>query len=294
MTQITQEKGELQREEAGESPLVQPAAKIVKKRSLSKQVEHKTAEMCDAIGKRWEQELGSLMEILGQYKAKAMEYEDKIEDVSSELADLDTLIKECEDKVTNFDSNLAERQSLIMEQEDMIKELEDYLDDKHERIALQEENIRDLQSELSDKREQIEECENSTEEDSRKLDELNSWVERLDDLIEYNEELLEELEREAFDMVDQKSEHRDCIKGIRSGLAQSGLRIGECKAKLEQYKYEKSMQDEHKKELQECKNFFEQKQKEIGDRLTNRELEIGEEIREAYTLAKEEVERSAI
>jgi chromosome segregation ATPase len=126
------------------------------------------------------------------------------------------------------------------------------------------------------------------------LDELNSWVERLDDLIEYNEELLEELEREAFDMVDQKSEHRDCIKGIRSGLAQSGLRIGECKAKLEQYKYEKSMQDEHKKELQECKNFFEQKQKEIGDRLTNRELEIGEEIREAYTLAKEEVERSAI
>lgn len=53
------------------------------------------------------------------------------------------------------------------------------------------------------------------------------------------------------------------------------------------------MQDEHKKELQEGKKFFEQKQKEISDRITNCELEIGEEIHEAYRLAKEEVERSA-
>ncbi|KAK7224906.1 hypothetical protein V2G26_012909 [Clonostachys chloroleuca] len=115
MTQITQEKRELQREEAGKSPLVQPVLKIVKKRSLSKHVEHKTAEMCDVIGRRSEQEVGHLRETLEQYEAKAMEYEDKIQEASSELADLDDLIKECENKSMEFSSKRAESQSLLKE-----------------------------------------------------------------------------------------------------------------------------------------------------------------------------------
>ncbi|CAI6088014.1 unnamed protein product [Clonostachys chloroleuca] len=129
MTQITQEKRELQ------------LLKIVKKRSLSKHVEHKTAEMCDVIGRRSEQEVGHLRETLEQYEAKAMEYEDKIQEASSELADLDDLIKECENKSMEFSSKRAESQSLLKEREDAMKKLYDEVYDKLLLSRHLEENI---------------------------------------------------------------------------------------------------------------------------------------------------------
>ncbi|VUC31501.1 unnamed protein product [Clonostachys rosea] len=164
MTESTRDKSEKDEpkcEDAEKAPLVQELLDIAKKRVISKMVDARAAELCEAIEKSWEQEGGKYKEKLEWYEARTEECEDRINQINGGLAQLDCLIKEYE-------------------------------------------------------------------------------------------------------------------------------------AKVEAYKLTKSFQVAFKKAAQVEKKRYEQKMEEIGDMIINRGLEVGDEIQEAYRLAKEEVEKSAI
>ncbi|CAH0055452.1 unnamed protein product [Clonostachys solani] len=297
MTQITQdkiEKGGLKHEETEKAPLVQEVTEAVKKRLISKQVEDRTAEKCEIIGKRWEEERGKLIEKLELHKGEAMHCEDAIGQGSLASAELGDLIEQSEDSIKDLSSKLAEKNDLIKERKDDIEELDDDLHDKHDLTMRLEAAIDGIRHELSDLHDERKKCQDSVEEvSSDNLAELDYRIEEGEDLIEEYQDDIEGYEDEIRDVVDLMVEHEACVKELSSESAKLDSQIKVYEVKLSQYRYEKWMRDEHKKRLQEAKGFFEQLQKKAGDMITNRELEVGEEIREAYRLAKEEVERSA-
>lgn len=296
MTQNTQDKIEkdgLKHEDTEKAPLVQEVTEAVKKRLISKQVEDRTAEKCEIIGKRWEEERGKLIEKLELHKGEAMQCEDAIEQVSLASAELGDLIEQLEDSIKDLSSKLAEKNDLIKERKDDIEELYDDLHDKHDLTMRLEEAIDGIRHELSDLRDERKKCQDSVEEvSSDDLAELDYRIEE-GDLIEEYQDDIEGYEDEIGDVVDLMEQHKACVEELSSESAKLFSQIKVYEVKLSQYKYEKWTRDEHEKRLQEAKGFFEQLQKKIDDMITNRELEVGEEIREAYRLAKEEVERSA-